>query len=295
MNRVRRRSKLFTPGNRPQMFAKAAATGADMIVLDLEDAVGEEGKGAARQAVRTALESVDFGTKEVGVRINGVDTPHWLEDLETVFCTRLDAVHLPKVRSPREVWAVDAVLRALEARQGRNRPVVIIPTLESAEAVENARAIATCSPRVAALQFGLGDLKRELRLVPAPHRLAWFRIQVVMAARSAGIPALDSVYFDFRDAEGYRRDAEEARACGFQGKSCIHPSQVPVANEVFSPTPEEVAEARAVVAAYQAALARGQGTVGLNGRMIDKPVADAAREVLLWAGECGCEEAGTGE
>ncbi|HEY8346984.1 MAG TPA: CoA ester lyase [Symbiobacteriaceae bacterium] len=295
MSRLRRRSKLFTPGNRPQMFPKAVATDADMIVLDLEDAVGEEGKGAARQAVRTALESLDFGAKEVGVRINGVDTPHWLEDLQTVFCARLDAIHLPKVRSPREVWAVEAVLSALEARQGRTRPVVIIPTLESAEAIENARAIATCSPRVAALQFGLGDLKWELGLIPAPHRLAWFRTQVVLAARAAGIPALDTVFFDFRDAEGYRRDAEEARACGFRGKSCIHPSQVPIANQVFSPTPEEVAEAREILKAYQAALARGQGTVGLHGRMVDKPVADAAREVLIWAGECGSEEDGTGE
>lgn len=293
MEQIRRRSKLFTPGNRMAMIPKAAASEADVVVLDLEDAVGEAEKGTARKTVRTALESIDFGRREVGVRINGVDTPHWLEDLEAVVCARLDAIHVPKVESPREVWVVEAVLSALEARHACTRPVLVIPTLESAAGIENAKAIATCSRRVAALQFGLGDLRRELGLTPAPHRLAWFRTQVVLAASAARVPALDTVFFNFRDPDGYRLDAEEARACGFRGKSCIHPSQVAIANEVFSPTAEEVAQAREVLEAYEAAVARGQGSVGLHGRMIDKPVAEAARRLLALAGEGGLKEDGT--
>jgi len=290
MGAVRRRSKLFVPGNRRDMIPKAAAGPADMVVIDLEDAVGDGEKEAARQTAREALESVEFGSKEVGVRINGIDTPHWFDDLEAVFCSRLDAVHIPKVESPRAVWVVEAVLAALERRYGRTRPVVIIPTLETPAGIENAKAVATCSPRVAALQFAVGDLKRELGLVPAPHRLAWFRTQVALAAYAARIPALDGTFFNFRDPEGFQQEAEEARACGFRGKSCIHPTQVPIANQVFSPTAEEVAAAREVVAVYEAALARGQGTVALHGRMIERPVAEEARRILALASDGGTEE-----
>lgn len=280
-----RRSKLFSPGSRPEMMAKAAVSATDMVVLDLEDAVRTEDKAAARLHVREALNGLNFGHKERGVRINGLETEYWLDDLLTVFCAGLDAVHVPKVKSPREIWVVEAVLADLERKAGRERPTLIIPTLETPEGIENARAIATASARVGAVQLGMGDLVAKLGLTPSAHRLAYFRTQIALAAHAAGVPALDSVFFDFKDADGYRADAQEARACGFRGKSCIHPNQVPIANEVFSLTAGEIAQAQEVLAVYEAALARGEGAVALRGRMIDRPVAEEARRILSLAKE----------
>lgn len=279
-----RRSKLFSPGSRPDMMAKAAASAADMLVFDLEDGVRPEDKAAARAHVRTALATLDCGRKERGVRINGLDSAHWLDDLTAVFCFQLDALHLPKVNGPREVWIVDAILADLERKAGRPQPVRLIPTLETPEGIQNAKAIATASPRVAALQFGLGDLTARLGLAPAAHRLAYFRTTVVLAAEAAGIGALDTVFFDIRDAEGYRADALEARGCGMRGKSCIHPSQVALANESFSPTAQEIARSRAVLEALENASA---GAVAVGGQMVDRPVAEAARRVLAQAAELG--------
>lgn len=280
-----RRSKLFTPGNRPELMTKAAKSAADMVVLDLEDAVPEAEKAAAREQVRTALGALDFQSKERGVRINGIDTPHWLDDLMTTYAPELDAIHIPKVNGPREIWVVEAVLDDLERKAGSTRRVLLIPTLETPDGIANARAIATASGRIGALQFGLGDLKVELGLAPTPHRLAWFRTQVVMAAHAGRVPALDTVFFDFKDELGYRADAEEARGLGFSGKSCIHPAQVPLANEIFAPTEREVAWARRVLHAYEAGLGQGLGAVALEGIMIDRPVAEQARKIMLMASE----------
>lgn len=288
---VRRRSKLFAPGSRPDLMAKAVQSQADMILFDLEDAVAPGEKSTARGAVRQALVSLDFGSRERGVRINAIDTEYWLDDLTAVLCEQIDAIHLPKVMDPRAVWIAEAVLRDLERKTGRSgRPVRIIPTLETPAGIEQARSIALASSRVAALQFGLGDLKTALGLDPAPHRLAYFRAQITLAAHAAGIPALDTVYFDYRNSEGYRTEAAEARAMGFRGKSCIHPAQVPIANAIFGPTAAEIAEAKAVVRAWDEGQRQGQGAVGLQGRMIDKPVVEQARQILQAAAELGLAE-----
>jgi len=284
-----RRSKLFSPGSRPDLMAKAAASAADMLVFDLEDAVRDEDKAAARLHVRAALDGLNWGSasKERGVRINPIDSAHWLDDLNAVFCPALDAVHLPKVDGLRAIWVAEAVLADLERKAGRRQPVRLIPTLETPEGIEQARAIALASPRVVALQFGLGDLTARVGLQPAPHRLAYYRTQVVLAAAAAGIEALDTVFFDIRDSEGYRADALEARGCGMHGKSCIHPAQVGLANEVFSPAPAEIERARAVLAAYEQALSAGAGAVAHGGRMVDLPVAEAARRLLARAAQIG--------
>jgi len=285
-----RRSKLFCPGSRPDMIPKAAGGAADMVVLDLEDAVREADKASARNHVRSALTALDFGRKERGVRINGLETVHWFDDLAGVFCRELDVVHVPKAGGPRDIWVVEAVLADLERKAGRQQPVRIIPTLETATGLEHARTIAGCSPRIAAVQFGLGDLVAGLGLVPAPHRLAYYRTQVVLAAHAAGVQALDTVFFDIKDAAGYRADAEEARGCGMRGKSCVHPAQVGLANTVFSPTPGEIERARSILAAYDAAQAQGLGAVAFQGRMIDRPVAAEARSLLALASELHPEE-----
>ena len=266
-----RRSELATPASSERMCEKAPSAGADLVFLDLEDACAPAVKESARAIAVGALTGLDWGRTVRAVRINGIETPWCHGDIiEVVTGARdcLDVLIVPKVRSARDVWWVDVLLTQLEAKLGLARPIGLEVLIEEAEGLANAHEIARASDRVEALIFGAGDLsaslhagRRQLRPGrPYPGDFWHFaRAQVLTAARAALVDAVDAPYPAYQDHEGYRRAALQASALGFDGKWAIHPDQVPIANEVFSPTPEEVAEAEEAVPGLPGGRGRRRG------------------------------------
>jgi citrate lyase beta subunit len=287
---------LFVPGSRPDMMAKAAASAADAVCLDLEDSVTADEKPASRAHVVKALRELDFGTRTRLVRINGLDTPFAYRDLVQVVegaGDRLDAVMLPKAGSARDVWFVDTLLSQLEAHTRRETPIGIEAQIESAAGFVNVREIASAGSRLRALIFGPGDFAASMRmpsrgigefddddaLYPG-HRYHAVMLGIVAGARANGLRAVDGPYGQYTDAEGFERSCRIARSLGFDSKQCIHPSQLATANAVFSPSPGEVAHARAVVQAVNDAAAAGKGAAVYQGRMIDAASLRLARAIL---------------
>lgn len=298
MTKVRmRRSELATPASSERMCEKAARAGADLVFLDLEDACAPLAKESARGTAVGALTELDWGTTLRAVRINGLETEWCYGDIvEVVTGARddLDVIIVPKVRSARDVWWVDVLLTQLEAKLQLVRPIALEALIEEAEGLVNVAEIARASPRLEALIFGAGDLSASLRsrvdgnFDPAGEYPGDFwhavRIQVLAAARSADIDAIDAPYPAYQDIDGYRRNAEHASLLGFDGKWAIHPAQVPVANAVFSPAPEEVAQARSIIDDYRRAEASGVGAVGRDGKLVDAALMRHAHNVLRRAG-----------
>ncbi|MET3390081.1 HpcH/HpaI aldolase/citrate lyase family protein [Variovorax atrisoli] len=284
------RSKLFVPGTRPELFAKALAGEADAISLDLEDAVSEPRKDEARETVRRFLEGGEAASsrKTLIVRVNAMDTPHFEKDIAAVARTGVHLINLPKPQSPAHVrTAADAIERA-ERANGVQAPIGLLLNIETPPALRMAAELAVAHPRVAGLQLGLGDLFEPLgiaRREPSAIRHAMFAVRI--AAGEAGLYAYDSAFADIRDAEGFRAEAKLARDLGFLGKTCIHPSQIAIANEVFRPTDEEIAHARKVVEAAREADARGVGAYVVDGKMIDIPFVIRARAVVESARSLG--------
>lgn len=295
------RSLLFAPGNRPRMVEKVVTCGADAVILDLEDAVPIAEKEAARSAVRAALESYPVGTRAY-VRINplGQKTSFSQDlgrgDLEAVVCPRIAGVLLPKAETVTELLEVDTLLTRLEALHGMERNSVdLVPLIETALGVWNVKEIAESVPRVRRVSFGGGDFTRDIGVPWSKDEteVLYARCRVVVASRVARREQpLDTVWTDIQDPEGLRRSARLARQLGFQGKACIHPSQVTIVNEAFSPTDDEVAEAQRIVEAFAAAEAQGMASVTVDGRMIDYPVVEAARRVLALREALGGRGAG---
>ena len=277
-----RRSELATPASNVRMCEKAPRSGADLVFLDLEDACAPPVKEEARATAVAALTGLDWGRTVRAVRINGLCTP-WCHDdiIEVVTGAReaIDVLIVPKVRTARDVWWVDVLLTQLEAKLGLAKPVGLEALIEEAEGLANAVEIARASPRLEAVIFGAGDLSASLHARvdgnfdpkgDYPGDFWHFaRARVLIAARVAGIDAIDAPYPAYQDPLGYRRAAEHASLLGFDGKWAIHPDQVPIANEVFSPTEEEVADAQHVMEAYRAAEAGGVGAIGRDGRLVD--------------------------
>jgi citrate lyase subunit beta/citryl-CoA lyase len=288
-----RRSELATPASDERKCQKAAALGADLVFLDLEDACAPAAKEAARATAVAALTQLDWGGTTRAVRVNGLDT-QWCHDdiIEIVTGARdaLDVIILPKVREPRDVWWADVLLGQLEQKLRLSHRIGLEVLIEEAAALPNAHAIARASDRLEALILGVGDLAASLRAqvdanfdpVSAYPGDFWHfaRVQVLAAARGANIDAIDAPYPAYTDGDGYRRSATHARLLGFDGKWAIHPSQVAIAGEVFSSTPEEVAKAQATVAAYRAAEASGVGAISLDGGLIDAAHMRHASNVL---------------
>jgi citrate lyase subunit beta/citryl-CoA lyase len=284
------RSKLFVPGSRPELFAKALAGEADAISIDLEDAVVESRKAQARAGVSAWLrENADAaGHKLVIVRVNAMDTPHFEDDLAAVVRPGLHVLNLPKPQSADDVRAASAALQRAERANGVTQPVRLLLNIETPRALREAAAIAGADPRVMGLQVGLGDLfeplgiaRRELAAVQ--HVL----LTVRLAAGEAGVDAYDGAFADVRDADGFVAEAQMARRLGFAGKSCIHPSQVPLANQAFRPSDAEIAHAVKVCEAASAADAQGLGAWLVDGRMIDKPFLHRAQAVVALARRLG--------
>lgn len=277
------RSKLFVPGARPELFAKALASEADGISIDLEDAVVEERKAEAREHVAAWLRTrgAQPDGKLVIVRVNGMDTPHFEQDLAAVVQPGLDVVNLPKPESAEQVRAAAEAVRRAELANGVTTPVRLLLNIETPRALREAAALAGADARVMGLQVGLGDLFEPLGIDRRePAAVQHVQIAVRFAAAEAGVGAWDGAFANVRDTEGYLAEAHFARRLGFAGKSCIHPSQVALANEAFRPTDPEIAHARRVVAAAVDADAKGIGAFLVDGRMIDKPFLLRARAIL---------------
>jgi citrate lyase beta subunit len=292
---------LFVPGNRPDMMAKAATSAADAVCLDLEDSVTPEEKPASRGHAIKALRGLDFGGRVRMVRINGLDTPFAYRDLVELVegaGVHLDAVMLPKAASARDVWFVDTLLTQLEAHTGRSTPIGIEAQIESAAGFVHVNAIAAATPRLRALIFGPGDFAASMRMPSSGigefdandamypgHRWHAPMLAIVAAARTHGLQAVDGPYGQYKDAAGFERSCGIARSLGFDSKQCIHPSQLATVNTVFSPSPAEIAHARAVVQAVSDAAAAGKGAVVHDGKMIDAASLRMARTILDRAAE----------
>ena len=266
------RSLLFAPANRPDLFSKFPQLAADAFALDLEDGTpaGERQTARSRLAQSVRIARGD-GKALIFVRINAVDTPDFAEDMEAVKASDADGILLPKARQARDLAAV-----------GPGLPV--IAGIESIEGVLNAVTIAA-SAAVAAVYFGAEDFAAEMgaRRTAQGLEVLYARSHVVLAARAARVGALDQVVTDFRDDAQFRKDAAVGRDLGYDGKLCIHPRQVDLANEVFAPSAAEVERARRLVAAFRAAEARGEATIDFEGQMVDGPVVKAALSILAKA------------
>ena len=286
-----RRSLLFVPGSEPRHLAKAREAGADTVLFDLEDAVALDAKPRARALVAEALRAGGFGDSEAAVRVNAPSTPFCAADLDAVVAAGADAVLVPKSERPDELAHVAAVLTDLERAAGRPPGSVrILALVETAAGVAGALALAAATPRLAALCFGHADFARDMRL-PAADAAAGVilhaRCAVAIAARAHGLAPIDSVCLAVRDAEAMRADAALGLQLGFDGKLCIHPRQVAIANAVYTPTAERIAAATRVVAAWRQAAAQGRGVIALDGAMIDAPVVAAAQQILARARRAG--------
>src|SRR5205809_3721685 len=256
-----RRSRLYLPGTEPKYFINAGLHGPDAIILDLEDSVHPAEKDAARILVRNTLRAVDFSGCERMVRINKL--PMGLEDLAEVITEAPDLVLIPKVEQADQVVEVDQVIEKLMANQ---RLIWLMPILESALGIENAFAIATASPNVAALTIGLEDYTADMGVAKTSEgrESLYARTRLVNAAKAAGVQAIDSVFSDVADMDGLRRWGESSRALGFEGMGCIHPAQIQVIHQAFAPSQSELEKALKIVAAFEDAQLRGLGVVSVG-------------------------------
>jgi citrate lyase subunit beta/citryl-CoA lyase len=279
------RSFLFAPGNHARRVAKAVELDADVVILDLEDAVAVTEKAAARASVIAALQRPRRSL--VYVRVNGVDSIWCQDDIRAVIGQRLDGIVLPKAESAAALQQVDRWITAAESAAGL--PVSsldLMPIVETARGVESALEIAGACARVRRLAFGGGDYTQDLDLVwtEDEHELAYARAKLSHASRLAGIEApIDTVVLQVRDTERFVRSARTGRSMGFQGKLCIHPDQIAACNTVFSPSPDEVAHAQRVLAAFELAAAQGLASIQVDGLFVDYPIANKARRVLARA------------
>jgi citrate lyase beta subunit len=297
------RSVLSTPGSNPRMIEKALASEADVVMIDLEDAVAPDEKVKARDHVAAALRDGDWRGRPRTFRMNALDSSWFVGDLAYVFEAALGKVDLlvvPKVGSPAEVHVVATILASLEQAVGANQQTALDIQVESAKGLANCEAIGASNERIASLVFGPGDYAASIGMPLAAigmpdrwdddypgHRWDYPLQRILVAARAAGVRAIDGPFADFRDQEGFRRSCLRSRALGYDGKWCIHPAQVPIANEVFSPDEAEIAWAEEVLAANQEAQDAGRGSFALHGQMVDAATLRMAYATLARAGRAG--------
>ncbi len=284
------RSKLFVPASRPELFGKALASAADAISIDLEDAVPEARKDEARQHAAALLGRVaaEPPAKTIMVRINGLRTRHCDSDLAAIVRPGLDIVTLPKAESEQDIGSLARRLADAAGQAGMERAPGILATIESPAGLRRAAGIAGADKSVIGLQLGFADLFEPLGIdrgdANAVHQV---QLAVRLAAGEAGLPAYDAVFTDVRDGEGFTREAQAAKRLGFSGKSCIHPSQVALANAAFQPSDAEISAALQIVEASREAAQNGLGAFLLEGRMIDAPFTRRAEAVLAAAKRLG--------
>ena len=285
------RCQLFGPGSRPSLFEKMAASAADVVNLDLEDSVAPNDKDEARRAIIAGINKVDWNTKLVSVRINSLDTPYWYRDVVDLLeqaGDRLDQIMIPKVGCAADVYAVDALITAIEAAKGRTKPVSLEVIIESAAGIAHVEEIAASSPRLQAMSLGAADFAASMGMQTTgiggtqenyymqhgdnrhfSDPWHWAQAAIVAACRTHGILPVDGPFGDFSDDEGFRAQAKRSATLGMVGKWAIHPKQIALANEVFTPSQEAVAEAREILSAMEDAKARGEGATVYKGRLVD--------------------------
>lgn len=292
-----RRSILSVPGHVEKMHHKAAASAADVIMLDLEDSVPLEAKTDARQQVIRSLKEIDWASKTLTVRINGLDTGYGYRDLLAVAEAAgayLADIVIPKVDHPRDIHFAARLLDGIELHTGLQRPLGLEASIETAAGLEQVSAIADASDRVQTLVFGIADYsasigarlvslsghgEKEETLYPG-HRWHFALSRMVMAGKARGLRVIDAPYGNFKDPEGLQRSAVMASALGCDGKWAIHPGQIEILNRVFSPTREDIERAGRVLEAFQEAQERGRGAIAVDGRMVDQATVRMARQ--LW-------------
>lgn len=275
------RTKLFVPGSRPELFAKAMASEADALSFDLEDAVDESRKDEARQAVGEFLRSLKQKSKVIIVRVNGIGTPHFEADVAAIRGPGLDLINLPMMESAEEVRRAARV----------TKDIGLLANIETAKGLRFAAEIAGAHPTVRGLQLGFGDLLEPLGIDRYnPNVILQFQLAVRLAAGEAGVFAYDSAMANVKDTEFLKREAEAARKLGFLGKSAIHPSQVAVINAVFRPSDEEISHSLRVVDAAGKAKQEGVGAWTVDGKMVDAPFVVRAENILALARKLGLIE-----
>ncbi len=285
------RCQLFGPGSNTKLFPKMAASAADVINLDLEDSVAPTDKDSARANVIEALNSVDWGNKYMSVRINGLDTPYWYRDVVDVLeqsGDRLDQIMIPKVGCAEDVYAVDALVTAIERAKDRTKPISFEVIIESAAGIAHVEAIAASSPRLQAISLGAADFAASMGMQTTgiggtqenyymlrdgekhwSDPWHWAQTAIVAACRTHGVLPVDGPFGDFSDDEGYIAQAKRSATLGMVGKWAIHPKQIALANQVFTPSAEAVAEAREILEAMEQAKANGEGATVYKGRLVD--------------------------
>ena len=285
------RCQLFGPGSRPQIFEKMAGSAADVINLDLEDSVAPDDKPEARKNIIQAIGDVDWADKYLSVRINGLDTPYWYRDVVDLLeqaGERLDQIMIPKVGCAADVYAVDALVTAIETAKGRKKPISLEVIIESAAGIAHVEDIAASSPRLQAMSLGAADFAASMGMQTTgiggtqenyymlhegqkhwSDPWHWAQTAIVAACRTHGVLPVDGPFGDFSDDEGFRAQARRSATLGMVGKWAIHPKQVALSNEVFSPSEEQVTEAREILAAMEKAKAEGAGATVYKGRLVD--------------------------
>ncbi|MBY8976268.1 CoA ester lyase [Rhodobacteraceae bacterium NNCM2] len=292
------RCQLFGPGSRPAIFEKMAASKADVINLDLEDAVAPPDKPQARMNIIEAINDVDWGTKTLSVRINGLDTEYWYRDVVDLLENagdRLDQIMIPKAGNAKDIYAVDALVTAIERAKGRTKPIGFEVIIETAAGLAHVEEIAASSPRMQAMSLGAADYAASMGMATTgiggtqadyymientredggPRAIHWGdpwhmpTVAIVAACRTHGLLPVDGPFGDFSDDDGFVAQARRAATCGMVGKWAIHPKQVTLANDVFTPSDEAVAQAKRIIEAMAAAEKEGAGAVTLDGKLID--------------------------
>ncbi|MBL3552752.1 L-malyl-CoA/beta-methylmalyl-CoA lyase [Rhodovulum sulfidophilum] len=285
------RCQLFGPGSRPAIFEKMAASAADVINLDLEDSVAPDDKSSARANVIQAIGDIDWGRKTLSVRINGLDTPYWYRDVVELLeqaSDRLDLIMIPKVGCGADLYAVDALVTAVERATGRGKRLGFEVIIESAAGIAHVEEIAAASPRLQAMSLGAADFAASMGMQTTgiggtqenyymiregakywSDPWHWAQTAIVAACRTHGVLPVDGPFGDFSDEEGFRAQALRSATLGMVGKWAIHPRQVALANEVFTPSGAAVDEAREILAAMEKAKAEGSGATVYKGRLVD--------------------------
>ncbi|HYO86367.1 MAG TPA: CoA ester lyase [Dermatophilaceae bacterium] len=273
-----RRSVLYMPSSNEKALAKAKTLACDGLILDLEDAVAPDAKPAAREAACAAARGREYGNREITIRVNGMDTPWHADDIAAVSQAGPDAIVVPKVNSADEVRALVASMEAAGAPQH----TTLWAMVETPVAMLHCEEIARASDRLAVLVMGTNDLAKELfaEHVPGRQPLLPGLGLCLLAARAAGVAILDGVYNNVKDAAGFEAECRQGRQMGFDGKTLIHPGQIGPCNDAFAPSPAQIEEAHAILAAWDAALAEGKGVATVNGRMIENLHVETARRVL---------------
>ena len=285
-----RRTMIFLSAQKPGLIKDPLIYGADSLMLDLEDAVAENQKDAARFSLYQALKTVDYGDTEVIVRINGLDTPHWREDVRVCVAAGADGVRIAKCESAGDVIAVERAVEAAEEefRKEKGR-TLLMAALESPKGILNAQEIAAASGRMFGIAISGGDLRRTMQVSPVRGgvELNTARGLVVLAARAAGVQCFDTVFTDLNDEEGFRAEVLLDKQMGFDGKSLVNPRQIAAVHEIYAPSEKEITAAEKIVRAVRENAAKGVGVFTVDGKMIDIAFLPGAERTIALAKACG--------